>query len=295
MRQHGVRNALALIGVLGALGPAGLADATLPPIAADTVVGESVSTPDRVADYPGGVAARLHIDDEEPVAGDVFLLMATHGSDAAARAYDQTPFRHDGGVHDDTVESNTAAVEFVEDVTGHDVELVDLTSAPAGGDSGGVAYALGYLDIATEGDFTAGIRVAATGRIRPDGYVEPVSAIDEKTAAAALAGAAVLFTASIPDDATIAAHGARFVGEMRWTRRPDSTLAEERHWDRYQTWGDHRPDGMDVVAIRHIGDAAAYLCGAGSIAACRVVEELADRPDEVATTPSHQVTEGRIT
>jgi hypothetical protein len=48
------------------------------------------------------------------------------------------------------------------------------------------------------------------------------------------------------------------------------------------------------VAIRHIGDAAAYLCGAGSIAACRVVEELADRPDEVATTASHQLTEGRV-
>lgn len=294
MRQRGVRNVLALIGVLGAVHPGGVADATLPPLAADTVVAQSGSTPDRVAAYPGGVAARLHVDDEEPVAGDVFLLMATSGSDAAARAYDQTPFRHDGGVHDDTVESNAAAVEFIEDVTGDDIELLDLTSAPAGGDSGGVAYALGYLDLASEGGFTAGLRVAATGRIHPDGYVEPVSAIDEKTAAAALAGAAVLFTASIPDEATIAAHGARFVGEMRWTRRPDSTLAEERHWDRYHTWGDNRPDGMDVVAIRHIGDVAAYLCGAGSIPACRVVEELADRPDEVATTASHQLTEGRV-
>jgi hypothetical protein len=295
MRQRVVRNALALIGVLGAIHPVGVADATLPPISADTVVGRSVSTPDRVADAPGGVAARLYVDDEDPVPGDVFLLMATHGSDAAARAYDQTPFRHDGGVHDDTVESNHAAVQFVADVTGDDIELLDLTSAPAGGDSGGVAYALGYLDLAAEGGFTAGIRVAATGRIRPDGYVEPVSAIDEKTAAAALASAAVLFTASIPDADTIAAYGARFVGEVRWTRRPDSTLGEERHWDRYDAWGGNRPDGMDVVVIRHIGDVAAYLCGAGSIPACRVVEELGDRSDEAATTPSHQVTAGRVT
>jgi hypothetical protein len=295
MRHRGVRNALALIGVLSAVHPVGVANATLPAISADTLVRDSVSTPDRVAEYPGGVAARLYIDEEEPVPGEVFLLMATHGSDAAARAYDRTPFRHDGGVHDDTVESNVAAVEFVEDLTGEDIELLDLTSAPAGGDSGGVAYALGYLDLASEGGFTAGLRVAATGRIRLDGYVEPVSAIDEKTAAAALADAAVLFTATIPDEATIAAHGARFVGEMRWTRRPDSTLAEERHWDRYHTWGDDRPDGMDVVAIRHIGDVAAYLCGAGSIPACRVVEELTNRPEEVATAPSREVTDGRVT
>ena len=142
----------------------------------------------------------------------------------------------------------------------------------------------GYLDLVSDGRFSDGLRVAATGRVRADGYVEPISAVDEKTAAAAFAGAGVLFTASVPDEATIAVHGSRFVGEMRWSRSPDGTLADERYWDRYHAWGAGRPDGMDIVAVRHIGDVAAYLCGAGSIAACDIVDELAGRPKTATTT-----------
>ena len=41
---------------------------------------------------------------------------------------------------------------------------------------------------------------------------------------------------------------------------------------------------MDIVAVRHIGDVAAYLCGAGSIAACDIVDELAGRPKTATTT-----------
>jgi hypothetical protein len=169
------------------------------------------------------------------------------------------------------------------DVTGVDIEPLGLTSAPAGGDSGGVAYTLGYLDLVSAGGFTAGIPVAATGRVRADGYVQPIIAVEEKVAAAAFAGAGVLFTASVPDEATIEAHAARFVGEMRWSLSPDATVGEERNWDRYHEWGAGRPEGMDVVAVRHIGDVAAYLCGAGSIPACDVVDELVARP-ETATT-----------
>ena len=303
--QHGTTcRSLVLVGALSTLWPLGVGGATHPAPHAgpessaialagvgSSADGERSTTPDRIADYVGGVAARLHVDGNDPIPGEVFLLMATDGSDDAARVYERTPFRHDGGAHEDTRNSNLAAVEFVEDITGEDLEPLDLTSAPAGGDSGGVAYALGYLDLVSDGRFTAGLRVAATGKIRADGYVEPIDAVDEKTAAAALAGADVLFTASVPDEAVIEVHGARFVGEMRWSRSPDSTLAEERQWDRYREWGVGRPDGMDIVAVRHIGDVAAYLCGAGSIPACLVVDELSSRPKTAAIAPAHPAVE----
>lgn len=282
------------MGVLSALFPVGVVDATdsRPHVQPISSAGdERASTPDLVAEYPGGLAARLHVAGNDPIPGEVYLLMATDGSDEAARVYDRTPFRHDGGAHEDTRESNLAAVEFVEGITGEDLEPLDLTSAPAGGDSGGIAYALGYLDLVSDGGFTDGLRVAATGKIRTDGYVQPIDAVDEKTAAAVLAGSDVMFTASVPDEATIAAHGARFVGEMHWSRSPDATLGEQRHWDRYQEWGAGRPDGMDIVAVRHIGDVAAYLCGTGSIPACRVVGELAIRPDTAPTAPTYSATE----
>ena len=289
MRHGTTGRSLVLMGVLSALSPLGIADATdsgpaVQPLSA--AGGERASTPDLVAEYAGGLAARLHVAGNDPIPGEVYLLIATDGSDEAARVYDRTPFRHDGGAHENTRDSNLAALEFVEDITGEDLEPLDLTSAPGGGGSGGVAYAIGYLDVVSGGRFTAGLRVAATGRIRADGYVEPIAAVDEKTAAAVLADSDVMFTASVPREATIAAHGARFVGEMHWSRSPDATLGEERHWHRYQGWGAGRPEGMDIVAVRHIGDVAAYLCGTGSIHACRLADELATRPETATTAPT---------
>lgn len=286
--QHGTtRRSLALIGVLSALHPVGVVDApaSRPPVAVPAsasapldVVSPSgsyrASTPDEVADFAGGIAARLHGEDGIPLPGDVYLLMAQAGSDAAARLYDGTAFRHDGGEHDDTRRSNLDAVALVEALTGEDVDPLDLTSAPAGGDSGGVAYALGYLDVSSGGGFTAELSVAATGRVHRDGYLEPIVAIVEKTAAAALAGADVLFTTSVPNESAIVDHAARLVGDMRWTPSPDTDLAEQRHWDRYRQWGADRSGGMDVVTVRHFGDVAAYLCGAGSVLACELVDEL---------------------
>ncbi|MGI9644106.1 MAG: S16 family serine protease, partial [Ilumatobacteraceae bacterium] len=241
----------------------------------DALHGEDPSypAPDGVADFAGGISARVRHADGTAVDGYLFLLMATAGSDAEARVYDATPFTHDNEIPSNTIESNDAAVATVEAVTGVDISAVELTTAPGGGPSAGITYAIAYLNMLTDGAFTDELRVAATGRMGRHGYVDPINAIIEKTAAARLADADVLFTPVIPSEDAAAAHGARAVGEMFRARHTPAPLAEERRWTIYRTWGATRPDdGMDIVGVRHIGDIAAYLCGAGSEVACTTLE-----------------------
>lgn len=235
------------------------------PVAADVVAG-----------YVGGIAARVRTATGSPVPGNLFVLMATAGSDAHARLYDKTPYTHDYGVHADVVKSNVTAVETVEGITGEDLDPVDLTTAPGGGPSGGLIYAITYLNIISNGAFTGDVRVAATGRLSSHGYVHPINAIDEKIAAAHLAGADVLFTPSTPTNENIDEYGARLVGELFRARNTGAALAEERRLDNYRDWGADHPNGMDVVGIRHIADVAAYLCGTGSNYACGIVDILGD-------------------
>ncbi len=275
MRHISTRRSIGLAIAVGALLSLGASDHA----SSHTVEVHGYQEPDRQASDAGGIAARLHADGDRPLPGDLFLLMAEAGSEQVARLYDDTPFQHDGGAHDETVESNRVAADLAGSITGAEVAPLELTSAPGGGPSGGLVYVLGYLDLVTDGGFTAGLRVAASGTIAPDGYIGPITAIDEKVAAASLAEVSVLFTASVPDEGSVASYGGRYAGEMHWTRSAGTSLAEQRSWGRYEEWGAHRPVGMDIVAVRHLGDVAAYLCGAGSADACGVRDELASQPD----------------
>jgi hypothetical protein len=232
--------------------------------------------PDVVADRVGGIASRLHTSDGAPVAGHLFLLMATAGSAASAQLFDDTPYTHDNGTPAETLASNIAAAELATTITGIDVELLDLTTAPGGGPSGGLIYTIAYLNVISDGAFTGDLRIAATGELAPDGYLDPITAINEKVAAAHLADADVLFSPSTPTADHIEEYGARHVGELFRARNTGSTLAEERRLDDYQAWGAGRPKGTDIVGTRHIADVAAYLCGAGSAYACEILEALAD-------------------
>jgi hypothetical protein len=244
--------------------------------------------PDGVAEYVGGIAARVHTAEGAPIAGDLFLLMATPGSNRTARLYDQTPFTHTNGPHSDTNESNRVAADVIEAVTGVDLALRDFTSAPGGGNSGGITYAIAYLNLVSNGAFTNELSVAATGELEPLGYVHPINGINEKTAAAHLAGAEVLFTPSIPTAETIDAHGDRVVGELFRARDTGATLADERVLDSYRRWGTHRPeDAMDIVGVRHFGDVAAYLCGTGSAYACEIRDLLDDTIIDRSTNTEH--------
>jgi len=251
--------------------------------------GRTSPAPDVVADYAGGIAARLRTADGRAVDGDLFLLMATAGSDVRARVYEETPLTHDNGVAPDVVESNAIAVATVETVWPTDVDVLEFTAAPGGGPSGGITYVIAYLNVLTNGAFTGELRVAATGELDADGYVGPVEAIAEKTAAAHLAGVDVLFTSVFPETEVADMHAGRLIGEMFRARDTPAPLAEERNWTSYRTWGEtRRADGMDVVGVHHVGDVAAYLCGAGSDTACTVLG-LLDATDAatVAATRPH--------
>lgn len=200
------------------------------------------------------------------------MLMAVAGSDNDARLYDRTPYTHDNGTAADSHESNLTAVDTVETITDADVELLELTTAPAGGPSAGITYTIAYLNVISDGAFTGELRVAATGRIDKHGYVGPINAIDEKTAAAHLADADVLFTASTPTDGHLGAYAARHVGERTRARNTGAPLSDERQLDNYTTWGATRPDAMDIVHVRHIADVA--TCGTGSSYACHITDLL---------------------
>ena len=232
------------------------------------------SEPDRAAGHLGGIAARLHAADGTPIVGDVFLLMGSSGSTADARLYDRTPYTHDRGVHPETIASNLIAAQTVRTITGSDVELLELTGAPAGGPSGGITYAIAYLNVISDGAFTGDLRVAATGRLGPEGHINSIDYIEAKIAAAHLADAAVLFTPTVPTSDARDAYGARFVGELVRDPSAGVVLNDPRRLEMFRSWGASRPDGMDVVDARHLIDVAAYLCGTGSTYACHISELL---------------------
>lgn len=239
-----------------------------------------VDGPDVVADRIGGLAARLHDGNGHRVPGDVFLLMGREGSDDLARLYDDTPYTHDRAERPDTRASNEMAATVVSGLIGRDVPVVEMTSAPGGGPSGGAAYAIAYLNAASGGAFTGDVRVAATGGLSTLGYLTRVHHVDEKTVAANLADADVFFTSVAPSSTVSSEFGARLVGE---SVRDEAEVggpgfhAPERV-ELFRSWGaDQRAgtvDGTDIVDSRHLIDVAAYLCGAGSEFACRITDEL---------------------
>lgn len=243
-------------------------------VAAPHESGVREGEPDLVADHAGGTAARLHDADGAPIAGDVFLLIGPRVAAPNARVYETTPYTHDRGVHPDTVASNLVANQIVRTITGSDLELIEMTHAPGGGPSGGLARAIAYLDVASDGEFTGGLRVAATGQLSIHGHIGAIDDIDAKTAAAHLAEVDVLFTPTLPTSETLLAYSARLVGEIARDPSTGSAFNDPRRIDTFRRWGAERPTGMDVVDARHLIDVSAYLCGTGSRFACQITESL---------------------
>jgi Lon-like protease len=85
---------------------------------------------------------------------------------------------------------------------------VDIDSERIGGPSAGLAFALGLLDLLTEGELTGGEPVAATGSIELDGTVGPVGGVAQKAAAVEAEGIDLFF---VP--AQTAEEARRFVGD----------------------------------------------------------------------------------
>lgn len=68
---------------------------------------------------------------------------------------------------------------------------VEIQAGEIGGPSAGLMFALQTLDVLTEGDLTAGLRVAGTGTIAADGKVGAIGGVAHKIVAADRAGADV--------------------------------------------------------------------------------------------------------
>lgn len=127
------------------------------------------------------------------------------------------------------------------------LQQVTLDHGSFQGGSLGLAAALTYVDLLTDGDLTAGMTVAATGSIDLGGHVGPVEGITMKARAARAAGADVLF---VPAPAT-------------WWYRNVSADGANPLAAALAGSGD-----VTVVAVETLADAVNWLCEHGGQGAC---------------------------
>ena len=179
---------LSVLTVTGVMLPVG-AQSSAAPLIGESGIAEGVGTvasaaatfdrhvasfPDEIGANVGGVAARLHVDGEVAVPGDLFALFASDGSDDHTRLYDATAYtlvRSD--VHPEMVASNETAAAVVGDILGREVASHEFTSAPAGGYSAGLTFAIGHLNEISDGAFTGDLSVASTGALDDGCHVAP--------------------------------------------------------------------------------------------------------------------------
>lgn len=141
--------------------------------------------------------------------GDVVHLDVRRGGNAEA------PEAVDVPLGESPSEPGRARVGIVVLTHLYEYELpreVDLKTKDVGGPSGGLMFALGVYNAVTEGDITAGHKIAGTGTIATDGKVGAVGGVRFKVLAAEKAGADLFL---VPQDnlqeAQQAAHGLRVV------------------------------------------------------------------------------------
>ncbi|MBM3672729.1 MAG: PDZ domain-containing protein [Actinobacteria bacterium] len=77
--------------------------------------------------------------------------------------------------------------------------VIDIDTQRVSGPSAGLAFTLAIIDDLTEGELTGGKRVAVTGSILPDGGVQPVGGVEQKTVAARRSGAALMLVPACPE------------------------------------------------------------------------------------------------
>lgn len=96
---------------------------------------------------------------------------------------------------DDMQESRNLAVSVALERLGlpspgsGEAALVDIEAAGVDGNSAGLAFTLGILDVLTPGELTGGLRIGVSGTIEADGDVGPVGSIGLKAVAVREAGA----------------------------------------------------------------------------------------------------------
>jgi PDZ domain-containing protein len=84
---------------------------------------------------------------------------------------------------------------------------VTIDSGTVGGNSAGLAFTLGIIDLLTEGELTGGHDVAVTGTMEQDGTVGEVGGVGQKIAAARKAGIEAFLAPSAEYDEAVAHSG----------------------------------------------------------------------------------------
>jgi hypothetical protein len=130
------------------------------------------------------------------------------------------------------------------------------------------------IDGATGGNFTLGTTIAANATVGTNGSIlsEPPPNQSRQLSRDA-STAATRFVARSAETSPPAQDSARMIGSALAWRSAHAGL--QARWKQYLTWGwDRRADGTNVVVVDHVGDVAAYLCGAGSTAACEITTQF---------------------
>jgi hypothetical protein len=237
----------------------------------------STSSPDvRLPTPTGGWALRLQDVTGAQLPSDLWMLAASDDTQATV-LFDVTPAVPAGRRDTFTmISSNLMAHHTAELVTGTELPLIDFVSPGGDGPSAGLMFLVAYLDVATAGRFTNGWEVAGTGAIAADGNVVSVSQIAKKAVAAYATTPDVIVFPSAP--ATDMTFGFQFDSPPSLIPAGTSRFVA-RDWFAYASFGASAAAVADVgavapppmVVVHHIGDLAAFLCGAGSTVACDLI------------------------
>lgn len=136
------------------------------------------------------------------------------------------------------------------------------------------------VDAETDGDFTAGLRVAGTGTVEADGSITFGAVRAVRHPAQPLSDAHdVTFVGPLVAGARKALAARLFAPGSHDVQPPERwDLALKRGWD-------GRDRGAEVLVAAHTGEVAAYLCGAGSWTACELVGAMVSK--SAGELPTH--------
>jgi hypothetical protein len=284
----------------GATSPVVAAAVEAPAPAADVVVTD-VELAARFTEFvgvgalPEGVAFRLQPAGATPASGaaSVFMLAGRRelgfAADGTASVYDRSVV-WELSPGEEKLSSMRWANLIASEWAGVPSTMSAVWSSGRNeGVSGGVAFLLVELQSRTGGTFLPdGVRVAATGQLWPDGHINGVTSVAAKFSAAVAADVDVVFAAGYPVRSLWEVTPAVQVNPTSFA--PGTPLAVQRQWDRFAAAGTQGAQSKDtsagraelpaLVVVRHVGDVAAFLCGAGSATACRLLNDVA-RLDDV--------------
>ncbi len=267
----------------------GVATASTGPAVVDIVPLIDVPISDGAAAvHSGGQASRIELDDAELTATlSPWYRLAYVDGGARLRLFEHYP-KAISEPDADIVKSANVAWRLANKVAGTGGDPLASSQFPSWarfrtsndtGGSGGLIFALAYIDVLTPGALVGNLRVTGSGGIGPDGVVFPVSNLEVKVAAAMLARPDVIFMTRPPkqvDHVTIV--------DAQPSRHPTAghTVGEWLNLSGYEQAGRlaaSHERRADVVVVHDVRQALAWLCGrSGSETACATASRSATIP-----------------